>query len=112
MFELNNGFYLISYYDYFDKLLRLENVVIFKTIQDSFHSCHRNLENIVSIIVLNIETRHYNIKINLAISYSPKSLANARGNYWGRERELDCSTREMRRRAHKTYTIERHKTSR
>ena len=30
--------------------------------------------NIVSIIVLNIETRQYNIKINLAILCSPKIL--------------------------------------
>ena len=35
-------------YDYFDKLLRLENV---------------------KFIVLDIETRQYNIKINLAISW-------------------------------------------
>ena len=44
MCELNNCFYLISYYDYFDKLLRLENVVIIKTIQEYWHSCHHNLE--------------------------------------------------------------------
>ena len=67
MCELNNCFYLINYYDYFDKLLRLENVVIFKTRQDSLHSCHNNLDT-VSIIVLSIEVGQYNIKINLAIS--------------------------------------------
>ena len=51
-------FYLIRYYDYFDKVLRLQNVVIFKTRQDFVHSCHLNLDvvskkvyrNIVSII--------------------------------------------------------------
>ena len=32
--------------------------------------------NIVPIIVLNIEARHYNIKINLAISCSPWHHAN------------------------------------
>ena len=44
MCELNNCFYLIiSYYDYFDKLLRLENVQLFSR-QDSLHSCHHNLD--------------------------------------------------------------------
>ena len=68
----------IIYYDYFNKLLRLENIkVIFKTRQDSLHSCHHNLDivsklyrNIVSINVFNIEAIQYNIKINLAISCS------------------------------------------
>ena len=43
-------------YAYFDKVLRLENVKL----------------DIVSIIVLYIEARQYNIKINLAISCSPR----------------------------------------
>ena len=43
MCELNTCFYITSYYDYFDKLLRLE-IVIFKTRQDSLHSCHDNLD--------------------------------------------------------------------
>ena len=56
----------------------IEYFVIFKTRQDSWYSCHHNLDivskmygKIVSIIVLNIETRQCNIKINLAISCSP-----------------------------------------
>ena len=70
-------FYLISYYDYydyFDKLLRLENVKLFSRqskvlylLVTTILILHRKLyRNIVSIIVLNIETRQYNIKINLA----------------------------------------------
>ena len=79
MCKLNNFFYLISYDDYFDKLLRFihsDNVKLFSR-QDN--SCHHNLDivyrklyrNIVLIIVLNIEARQYNIKISLAISCSP-----------------------------------------
>ena len=79
MCQLNNCFDLISYYDYFNKLLRLENVKLFSrqdkildilvtTILILYRKLHRN---IVSIIVLNIESRQYNIKINLAISCSP-----------------------------------------
>ena len=45
---LNNCFYLISYYDYFDKL-RLENIKLLSR-QDSLHSCHHNLD-IVSTTV-------------------------------------------------------------
>ena len=58
------------YYDYFDKLLRLENVKLFSR-QDQILDTrililYRKLYiNIVSIIVLNIEARQYNIKINL-----------------------------------------------
>ena len=36
----------------------------------------------ISIIVLNIEARQYNIKINLTISYSPKFFQNI--NLWHR----------------------------
>ena len=43
MCELNNCFYLISYYDYFDNLLRLENVKLFSR-QDSLHSCHHKID--------------------------------------------------------------------
>ena len=49
MCELKNCFYLISYYDHFDKLLRLENVKLFSR-QDSINSCDDNLD-IVSKIV-------------------------------------------------------------
>ena len=73
MCELNNCVYLISYYDYFDKLLQLENVKLLSR-QDkilyilniTILILYRNLYiNIVSIIVLYIEARQYNIKINL-----------------------------------------------
>ena len=78
MCELN-CFYLIGYYDYFNKLFRLENVkvfsrhdkilvMLFTTILILYRKMYRN---IVSIVVLNIEARQYNIKINLAISCSP-----------------------------------------
>ena len=64
------------YYDYFDKLLRLENVELFsrqnKIPDITIFILYRKLNiNIVSIIVLNIEPRQCNIKINLAISCSP-----------------------------------------
>ena len=72
--ELNNCFYWISYYDYFDILL-LENIKLFSrqykivyilvtTILILYRKLYRH---IVSIIVLNIEARQYTIKINLAI---------------------------------------------
>ena len=80
MCELNNFFFnLISYYDYFNKLLRLQNVKLFSR-QDKILDIlvttnlilYRKLyRNIVSINVLNIEARQYNIKINLAIPCSP-----------------------------------------
>ena len=62
MCKLNDCFYLISYYDYFNKLLRLENVKLFlrqdKIIDILDTLIHRKLyRNIVSIIVLNIEAR-------------------------------------------------------
>ena len=73
MCQLNNCFYLISYYDYFNKLLRLENVKLFSRQDEildilvtTFLILYRKLYiNIVSIIVLNIESRQHNIKINL-----------------------------------------------
>ena len=65
MYELNNCFYLNSYNDYFDKLLRLENVKLFSRqykilyiLDSTILIWHRKLYiNIVSIIVLNIEAR-------------------------------------------------------
>ena len=66
------------YYDYFDKLLRLENVKLFSQDKDNILATtililYRKLHiNIVSIIVFNIEAIQYNMKINLAISCSPK----------------------------------------
>ena len=76
MCELNNCFYLISYYDYFDKLLRLENVKLFSRqdniLDNTILILYRKLYiNIVSIIVLSIEARQYNINMNLATSSSP-----------------------------------------
>ena len=53
--KLNNYFYLISFYDYFNKLLRWENV-IFTPILIMYRKLYRN---VVSIIVLNIEARQY-----------------------------------------------------
>ena len=63
-------------YDYFDKLLRLENGMLFSrqdmilyVLDTTILIFYRKLYiNIVSIIVLNIEASQYNIKINLAIS--------------------------------------------
>ena len=81
MWELNNCFYLIiSYYDYFDKLLRLENVQLFSRQGKILYILVTTILilypklyiNIVSIIVFNIEARQYNIKIDLAISCSPR----------------------------------------
>ena len=67
---------LLSYV-YFDKLLRLENVVfsrrgkILYILDTTILILYRKLYiNIVSIIVLNIESRQYNININLIISCS------------------------------------------
>ena len=79
MCELNNCFYLISYHDYFNKLLQLENVKLFlkqdkilDILVTAIFILYRKLYiNIVLIIVLNIDVRQYNIKINLAISSSP-----------------------------------------
>ena len=79
MCQLNTCFDLISYYDYLHKLLRLESVKLFSR-QDKILDIivatililYRKLYiNIVSIFVLNIESRQYNIKINLAITCSP-----------------------------------------
>ena len=70
-------------YDYFDKLLRLEKVKLFSRqdkilyILETFTILilYRNLYiNIVPIIGLKIEATQYNIKINLAISCSPKRM--------------------------------------
>ena len=76
VWEFNNC--LISYSDYFDKLLRLENIKLFSkqykilyilntTILILYRKLYINVESI--IIVLNIEARQYNIKINLFISW-------------------------------------------
>ena len=82
MCELNNCFYLINHHDYFDKVLRLQNVKLFSR-QDEilcilvtliFILYRKLYRNIVSIIVLNIEARQSNIKTNLVISYSPNKL--------------------------------------
>ena len=56
----------INYYGYFqdDKFL----YIVFTTILILYRKLHIN---VVSIIVLNIEARQCNIKINLAISCSP-----------------------------------------
>ena len=67
------------YYDYFDKLLRLENFKFFSRQDKILYILditimilyQKRYTNIVSIIVLNIEARQCNIKINLAISHSP-----------------------------------------
>ena len=70
-------------YDYSDELLRFENVELFsrqdKTILYILDATILILYgklyiNIVSIIALNIETKQYNIKINLAISCSPRCI--------------------------------------
>ena len=61
MCELNNCYYLISY-DYFNKLLTLENVKLFSRQDKSFDILVNTIlilyqklcRNIVSIIVLNI----------------------------------------------------------
>ena len=61
---------------FFDKLLQLENVKLFSRQDKILYildtiilKLYRKLYlNIVSIIVLNVEARQYNIKINLAIS--------------------------------------------
>ena len=66
-------------YNYFDKLLRFENVNLFSRqdkiiyiIDTTILILYRKLYiNIVSIIVLNYETRQCNVKINLAISSRP-----------------------------------------
>ena len=74
-----NNYQNLLNYDYFDKLLRLENVKLFSR-QDKilyilditiFILYRKQYINIVLIIVLNIEVRQYNIKINLAISCNP-----------------------------------------
>ena len=74
-----NNYQSLLNYDYFDKLLRLENVKLFSR-QDKilyilditiFILYRKQYINIVLIIVLNIEVRQYNIKINLAISCNP-----------------------------------------
>ena len=66
------------YYDFFDKLLRLEKVKLFsrqdKILDIKILILYRKqymMTSIISIIVLNIEAKQYNIKINLAISCSP-----------------------------------------
>ena len=75
-------------YDYFDKLLRLENIVVFKIRRDSLHSWDHNLD-IVSKTVYKYCIDYclvywgktiYNIKINLAVSCSPIKL-NEKVNY-------------------------------
>ena len=75
MGELNKCFYLISYYDYFNKLLQLGNAKLFlrqdKILDILVTTILILYRNIVSIIVLNIDASQYNIKINLAISCSP-----------------------------------------
>ena len=68
--------------DYFDKLLRLENVKLFSRqdkilyiLDTTILILYRKLYiNMVSIIVLNIEARQYNIKINHTISCSPRQV--------------------------------------
>ena len=96
--QLNNCLDLISYYDYFNKLLRLENVKLFSR-QDNiidilvtkFLILYRKLYiNIVSIIVLNIESRQYNIKNNIAISCSP-TLIRWKHSDWRAHRRIYCT---------------------
>ena len=79
-------------YDYFDKLLRLENVKLFSR-QDKIRYIldttililYRKLYiNMVSIIVLNIEETQYNININLAISCSPSYQLEFDQRVWPR----------------------------
>ena len=61
-------------YDYFDKLLWLKNVKLFRRQEKILYILDTTIlilyrkpyTNIVSIIVLNIEARQYNININLA----------------------------------------------
>ena len=64
--------------NYFDKLLRLEIVKLlsrqYKILDITILTLYRKLYiNIVSIIVLGIEIRQYNIKINPNISCSPRT---------------------------------------
>ena len=67
------------YYDYFDKLLRLENVKLLSRQDKILYILDTTILilypklyiNIVSIIALNIEARQYNVNINLVISCNP-----------------------------------------
>ena len=71
----NNWRLYPRYYDYFDKLLRLDNVKLFSRqdkilciLDTTISILYRKLYiNIVSIILLNIEARQHNIKTNLPI---------------------------------------------
>ena len=83
MCQLNNCFDLINYYDYFNKLFRLENVQLFSRqdkilniIVTTFLILYRKLyyRNIISIIVLTIESRQYNVKMHLDISCNPSLI--------------------------------------
>ena len=74
VYFFNNWRLYPRYYDYFDKLLQLENVKLFsrldKILDTTILILYRKLYiNIESIIVLNIEARQYNIKIDLFLNF-------------------------------------------